>query len=215
MSTAHLTRAQQMIQHIQSQYDILRKSTYKTVHDQIGSTLSTVSIKSKLLMDKTPDPSAKKQLHEMHALIKECMEYVTTLNRQLKQGWTPQSRETFIDDLQKDLNQFATPFHAKVKLEINGDNHSKKLSFSNMMLIHEWLFEYQKHAISRLAQQVKMHADFSPTQVTWELSDDAPMELNSDIFQELMQKTQPLGGTFQAGKKQAASRLTLSLGEET
>lgn len=204
-----------MIQHIQSQYDTVRKNTYKTVHDQIGSTLSTVSIKSKLLMDKTADPSAKKQLQEMHALIKECMEYVTTLNRQLKQGWTPQSRDTFIDDLQRDLSLFATPFHTKVKLEINNANYSKKLSFSNMMLVHEWLFEYQKHALSRLAQQVTMHANFSPAQVTWELSDDAPIELDSDVFQELMQKTQPLGGTFEAGQKHAPSRLTLSLGDET
>lgn len=218
MPQSYLVRAQQTIENIQGVLDGFRMETYKTVHDKIGSTLSAVSIKVKMLTDSIEDASQKKQITEIHAMIRECLEYVTTLNRQLKpHSWIPSSTVTFLDDLQKDLKIMGKEYSIDISIEVSNDGEIKKTNFSDIILMYESVFGFVQDCIPRLVKSLRIEIEAKPGSIAWTFSDDSPLAPNEDSFGKLIEKIQAAKGSFATTteNKKNISKLVFPIREKT
>lgn len=217
MPQTYLVRAQQTIQNIQDVLDGFRKETYKTVHDKIGSTLSAVSIKVKLLSDTITEAPQKKQIQEIHAIIKECLEYVTTLNRQLKeQPWIPNSTVTFLDDLQNDLKKMGEEYSITITITVVNDSEIKKTNFSDIILMYECVFSFVKNCIPRLVKSIHIEIEPKPASITWIFFEDSPLPPSEKSFGKLIDKIREVKGSFETitENKKNVSKLVFPIREK-
>lgn len=192
MDDQTLKRAHHTIGLLQSHYNTLRQTTYKSVHDDIGSTLSAASIKAKVLVDQISSDVDKHRLSEIHALIKQTMEHVTALNKKLKHVWIPQGSDTFFESLKPELDQIQSQFPIQFKLEVIDRNNLKKQQLSTLTIMHEWFERYIQNAITRLASNVTIRIEISPTQIQWFYTDTSPLAVSETTFQDLMEKVHSL-----------------------
>lgn len=179
MPSSIFKRASQTISLLQEELLSFRKTTYKTVHDDIGSNLSAVSIKAKVLADKVKDSYEKQQLTEMHALIKETLEHVTHLNKKLKIAWVPQGSQTLLTDLKTEFEKIETKYGIHIEFQVINEQDMGKLNFSMIMQIHEWIESYIHNAISRIASRLILTVNIFNDRLEWKFSDDAPIEAES------------------------------------
>ena len=175
MPTKELQYAKLQIEKIQSLYESLRKETYHSVHDMIGSTLSAASIKMKLLSEKITDPTLQHQAKETHQIIRETMEHITSLNRKLKTGWIPQSTETLFDDLSKEFEKVQTLYGIEIQFEISNREKLKKLSFVSLNLIYQSIQKYIYESVPRLASSILVNVQITENNLKWNLSDSSPI----------------------------------------
>ena len=156
-----------------------RQTTYKTVHDDIGSNLSAVSIKAKVLAEKVKDSYEKQQLTEMHGLIKETLEHVTLLNKKLKIAWIPQGSQTLLADLKTEFKKIETKYGIHIEFQVMNEQDMGKLIFSTIIQVHEWIELYIHNAISRIASRLTLTVNIFNDRLEWMFSDDAPIEADS------------------------------------
>ena len=208
-----IEHAHQLIRRLHERLITFRKETYKTVHDDIGSTLSAASIKAKVLTDKLPEGFEKQQMVEMHALIRETLEHVTTLNRKLKVSWVPQGTPTLFADIRKELKSMQDQYNIQLSLEVINENLLNKLTFSKLTLIYEWITFYLHDAIERLAQSVQIQVEVLEDRLVWKWTDDSPLPPLEKHFDTLIEKTKVVHGTFSI--QQNVALLTLPTKGET
>jgi glucose-6-phosphate-specific signal transduction histidine kinase len=200
MSTV-IEHAHQLIRTLHQRLISFRKETYKTVHDDIGSTLSAASIKAKVLTDKIQDGYEKQQITEIHALIRETLEHVTTLNRKLKISWVPQGTPTLFEDIRKELTHIQSQYGIQLSLEVTNDKSLNKLNYSMLTLIYEWVTTYVHDSIERLAENLQIEVHVLEDRLEWTWKDSSPIAPSEERFQTLIEKTNLLRGNFSIQSK--------------
>jgi len=188
MKDSDLSRAQKTIATLQSQYSELRQSTYKTVHDDIGSTLSTASIKAKILGDKITNEVDKHHLQEIHKLIKETMDQVTLLNKKLKSVWIPQGMDTFFESLEKDFKSIEETYPIRIVLSVTNRQDMKKQSLLTLGTMHDFAQAYIRDSISRLVEELKITVTISAENIEWTFNDSSPCKTSSESFKNMNEK---------------------------
>jgi glucose-6-phosphate-specific signal transduction histidine kinase len=196
MEDTEYQRAQQTISTLQTQLGELRQSTYKTVHDDIGSTLSTASIKAKVLTDKISNESDKHYLLEVHKLIRETLDQVTILNKKLKSVWIPQTIDTFFESLEKEFSNIQAVFPIQIKFEIFNRSELKKQSLATLSVMHSFTEQYIKDAISRLTQELIITVTITKEKITWSFADSSPQKPTQKNFDNLNEKISSASGIF-------------------
>lgn len=196
MQDTEYQRAQQIISTLQMQLGELRQSTYKNVHDDIGSTLSTASIKAKVLTDKISNESDKHYLLEVHKLIRETLDQVTILNKKLKSVWIPQTIDTFFESLEKEFLNIQQIFPIQIKLEIINRKELKKQNLTTLATMHSFTEQYIKDAISRLAERLIITVTITKENITWTFTDISPQKPNKATFENLNEKIVSASGIF-------------------
>lgn len=191
-----LEHAHQLIRTLHQRLITFRKETYKTVHDDIGSTLSAVSIKAKVLSEKLADGYEKQQLVEIHALIRETLEHVTSLNRKLKVSWVPQGTPSLFADIRKELQTIQEQFGIQLTLEVIETKPLNKLPFSTLTLIYEWVTACVQDAVGRLVQSLQIQVEIFEDRLEWKFTDKSPIPSKESDFETLIEKTKGIHGTF-------------------
>jgi glucose-6-phosphate-specific signal transduction histidine kinase len=189
-------RAQKIISTLQTQLNDLRQGTYKAVHDDIGSTLSTASIKTKILVDKISNEVDKHHLQEIHKMIRETLDQVTTLNKNLKSVWIPQSTDTFFESLENEFALIQQSFPLQLKLEVYNRSKLKKQNLTTLAVMHDCVHQYLKNTISRLANTLTILVKITSDQIEWSFTDTSPCKPVIASFQDIIEKISPVSGVF-------------------
>lgn len=176
-------KAHQRIALLQTQLSEFRQSTYKTVHDDIGSIVSTASIKAKMLSDQIVNEVDKHHLQEIHQLIKETVHQVALLNKKLKTTWVPHGSDTFFSSIEKDFADFERTYPIQITLKVENAKEMKKQSLSHLGLMRESTQLVIKDALARLADHLQVRVIVSNDKIQWQFMDDAPLQPTMDFFQ--------------------------------
>lgn len=196
MPVKNYRHAAQTIRTLQQELSTLKQTTYKTVHDDIGSTISAASIKAKILSDKVKDTYEKQQLSEIHSLIKETVEHVTLLNKKLKTTWIPQGTETLFSDLKNQFEKFEKQFNVHIDFQIANEHAMKKLTFPSIVLIYEWVQLCLNDALARIASLMIFNIQILSDSIEWKFLDSAPIASEMETFKTLIEKAGALSGTL-------------------
>ncbi len=206
MKDSEYQRAQQTISTLQTQLRELRQGTYKAVHDDIGSTLSTASIKAKILTDKISNESDKFYLLEVHKLIRETLDQVTTLNKKLKSVWIPQATSTFFESLEKEFSEIHQMYPIKINFEVINRSELKKQNLTALSVMHTFTEHYIRNAISRLVETLTITVTITSDKITWTFTDTSPCEPHEKFFEKLISEIAAVSGVFSL--QQSTSTLT-------
>ena len=183
---SHLIQAQKIISSIQTQTTKNQNETYHFVHDNIGSTLSSVPLFLKSLEPHVQDPHALKIFQQIHATIKDTLSTVTQLNAKLKAAhWIPKSRETLIADLKHEIEKFSNLYSIQVKTQFQWIDSSAKLTLKDMQNIFSIIETLLYHSISRLTSKSTIALTLTEGEKTLLWQDDGYFDHSAETLTQL------------------------------
>ncbi|MCB0327276.1 MAG: hypothetical protein KDD52_06630 [Bdellovibrionales bacterium] len=151
--------AHDLLQAYRKESNALKTHVSAVLHNQLGSSLTSILLQLQVFIDQTESEKNKKSLEEIRENIRNCYDISSTLHKNLKNDSISQEPSEFFSWINQKMPQLESHFPISIQLQSQADQWSIDLPF----LLNTTLVQLSKQYFNDSIERVSDHIEIAMT----------------------------------------------------